>query len=175
MTSNRWERKPGRVIALSLQQCRRDNSGSGLVEFALTIATLMTLVLGIAYCALALYTDHYVADAARAGARYAMVRGATWGVTCASATSYNCTATSSSVQAYLLSLAPLGVKAANTTIVTTWPGTTTAGSTCYLLNGIKGLGCSVKVSVTYAFGLSLPLVPNTAILMTSSSTMPITQ
>jgi Flp pilus assembly protein TadG len=162
-------------ISHALQEWMRDSSGSGLLEFAIAIATLLTLVLGIVYCGLALYADHYVASAAREGARYAMVRGSTWGVACASTKGYSCTATSNSVKAYLLAIAPLGVKAANTAVVTTWPGVTAAGSVCYLLNGINGPGCSVKVVVTYTFGLSLPLVPKTALQLTSSSTMPITQ
>jgi Flp pilus assembly protein TadG len=153
-----------------------DSDGSGLLEFALAISALLIAILGILYGSLALYADHYVVTAARDGARYAMVRGSTWGgVACASAASYSCTATNTSVRTYLLSLAPLGLKPSNMTVVTAWPGLSAAGSACYLLSGVNGPGCSVTVTVTYTFDLSLPLMPKKTLQLASSSTMPITQ
>ncbi|AFL90091.1 TadE-like protein [Terriglobus roseus DSM 18391] len=164
------------LIAQALDLCLRDNAGSGLLEFAFAIGVIMTVILGIVNGSLALYANHYVASAALEGARYAMVRGAGWGgAACATPTSNSCTATSNSVKTFLLSIAPLGVRAANTTVVTTWPGTTAAGTACYTGNGINAAGCSVRVTVTYSFNLGLPVLPKNTLRFTAASTMPITQ
>lgn len=153
-----------------------DDAGSAMVEFAFALTVLLTAIFAIIGGSLALYANHYVASAASEGARYAMVRGSGWGgAGCASTTSYGCTASSNSVKAYLLSVAPIGMSAAQTTIVTTWPGTNAAGSACYTANGANGAGCSVNVAVTYSFNMSLPLLSKRALLLSSSSTMPITQ
>jgi hypothetical protein len=53
----------------------RSEHGAGLVEMALSIAVLLSLVLGIMELSLALYTFHFISEAARDGARYAIVRG----------------------------------------------------------------------------------------------------
>jgi Flp pilus assembly protein TadG len=153
----------------------REDAGSTMVEFAIAVTTLLIAVLAIIGGSLALYADHYVANAASEGARYAMVRGSGWSVKCASPASYSCTADSASVKAYLLSIAPLGVSAAQTNVVTTWPATNAAGTACGLLNGVNSAGCSVTVVVSYNYNLSVPLLPKKLLLLTSSSTMPITQ
>ena len=53
----------------------RREAGGTLVEFALSATILLTLVFGVMAMCMALYIYHFVSDAAREGARYAMVRG----------------------------------------------------------------------------------------------------
>ena len=158
-----------------MRVCSRDTEGSSLVEFAIALATLLTAIIGTVSGALALFAYHYTANAAREGARYAMVRGSTWKVACATPSTYGCTATGDSVKAFLVAIAPTGMKSANTAVTTTWPGTTAAGTACYGGNGANGPGCSVKVSVTYTFRMTLPLLPKKTLQFSSSSTMPISQ
>jgi Flp pilus assembly protein TadG len=52
-----------------------DETGSSLVEFALSSTVLLMAIFGVLDCSCALYADHYVANAAREATRYAMVRG----------------------------------------------------------------------------------------------------
>ena len=54
---------------------QRMERGSTLVEFALVLIVLMVMMFGIIDFARALYTYHFVANVAREGTRYAIVRG----------------------------------------------------------------------------------------------------
>src|SRR6202011_4519957 len=51
--------------------------GSALVEFAIASTVALTMIFGIIDFGRGLYTYHLVANAARAGSRWAMVRGNT--------------------------------------------------------------------------------------------------
>ena len=51
--------------------------GASIVEMALASAVVMGMLFGVTYMSLALYTFHYISEAAREGSRYAIVRGST--------------------------------------------------------------------------------------------------
>lgn len=154
---------------------RNDESGDSLIEFAVSISVLLMMVFGIMGFSLALYADHFVALAAPEAARYAAVRGSTWYSACTSATAISCIATAASVQSYVTSITPGGVKAANTTVLTSWPGVTPAGGACYASAGNNSPGCTVKVTVTYSFKFLLPFLPTGTRTFSSSSSLPISQ
>ena len=135
--------------------------GSALVEFAIASTVTLTLIFGIVDYGRGLYTDHLVSYAARAGSRYAIVRGSA----CAVA---GCPATSASIQTYVRGLAP-GVDTASMTVTTTWPG----GNGCAA--GANDPGCPVTVTVTYPFKFIVKLMPSFTMQMTSASTMVISQ
>ena len=61
-----------------LRAFRLGESGSSLIEFALSVSLLMMVVFGIMGLSLAAFSDHFVAIAAQAATRYASVRGSTW-------------------------------------------------------------------------------------------------
>ena len=83
-----WRRRrPG----LGTRRGSSAESGAITVEFALTIPIVMSLLYGFVELSHYAYADIALADAARDGARYAMVRGAT-------STS---PATSSSIESYV--------------------------------------------------------------------------
>lgn len=154
----------------------RDEAGSELVEFAFSVCILLMCIFGVIYVSLAAYADHYVVNAARAGARYAMVRGSSWGGASCSATSgYSCTATSANVASYVEDALAPGLAKENVTVETTWPGITATGATCDTTDGVNSPYCVVKVQVSYSFALSLPLVPQKALLFTSASIIPISE
>jgi Flp pilus assembly protein TadG len=136
--------------------------GSALVEFAIASTVALTMIFGIIDFGRALYTYHLVADAARAGSRYAMVRGST----CAVA---GCPVTSSQVQTYVRGLAP-GIDASSLTVAAAWPG----GATC-LGASTQNPGCPVTVTVTYPFKFMVPLLPGFTMNMSSASQMSISQ
>ncbi len=136
--------------------------GSALVEFAIASTVALTMIFGIIDFGRGLYTYHLVANAARAGSRYAMVRGST----CAVA---GCPVTSGQVQTYVRGLAP-GIDTSSLTVVATWPG----GATC-LGASTAGPGCPVTVTVTYPFKFMVPLLPGFTMNMSSASQMSISQ
>ena len=150
-------------------------AGSSMVEFALSISLLLTVVFGIIGFSLATYADHFVALAAQAATRYAAVRGSSWSSTCASATATGCIANAASVQSYVQSITPGGVSNRNVSVQTIWPGNTPAGGPCFAVAGNNSPGCMVKVTVRYAFSFSLPFLPTNAVTLTSTGGLPIAQ
>lgn len=136
--------------------------GSALVEFAIASTIALTMIFGIIDFGRGLYTYHLVANAARAGSRYAIVRGSACTVT-------GCPATSDQIQTYVRGLAP-GVDPSSLAVVTAWPG----GAGC-IGAANNGPGCTVTVTVTYPFRFIVPLLPHFTMSMSSASTMIISQ
>jgi Flp pilus assembly protein TadG len=136
--------------------------GSALVEFAIASTVALTMIFGIIDFGRGLYTYHLVANAARAGSRFAIVRGNT----CAVA---GCPVTSAQVQTYVRGLAP-GIDPNSLTVTATWPG----GADCVgVVN--NNPGCPVVVTVTYPFKFMVALLPGFTMSMTSVSQMSISQ
>lgn len=154
-----------------------DQNGSGLVETALSLSMLLTMIFGVVECSRAVYIDHFLANAAREAARYSMVRGSSWGTSCASVTSYSCTATSSNVTAFVQSIESAGVQSAHLTVNTTWPGLTADNTTCTSVGNTStnAVGCLVLVKLTYSFTYASPLLPKGTLTLTSSSEETISQ
>jgi Flp pilus assembly protein TadG len=142
------------------------DEGSSIVEMGMVSPLLLAMLFGIIELSLALYTYNYVSDAAREGSRYAIVRGSSCSVLT------NCGVTAAQIQTYVQNLGYPGLKAANTTVTTTWfspsatPVTWTAcGSTC------NAPGDAVQVKVTYSFHLGIPFIPASTINLHSTSQM----
>lgn len=132
------------------------DSGASLVEFALSVSVLMGLLIGILFVCLALYTRHFVSEAALEGARWAMVRGS---ASCTNTPSLTgCNATQAQIQTYVQSLSFPGINSQSLAATTTWlslsastPATWTAcATTC------NAPGNAVQVVVTYPFPFSIP-------------------
>jgi Flp pilus assembly protein TadG len=146
----------------------RDERGSALLEFALSATVLLTLVFGVTAMCMALYSYHFISDAAREGSRYAIVRGS-------SCTTYSgftsaCPVTAAQVQTYVQNLGFPGINPADMTVATTWSAYP-AGGTCNPSASCNNPGNQVQVTVTYAFPLSIPFVPATTLTMSSRSQM----
>lgn len=131
--------------------------GSALVEFAIASTVALTMIFGIIDFGRGLYTYHLVANAARAGSRYAIVHGSACTVS-------GCPATSAEIQTYVRGLAP-GIDPNSLTVTTTWPG----AANCAV--GKNDPGCPVTVTVTYPFTFIVSILPRFTMSMTSSSTM----
>lgn len=134
-----------------------NDKGSTLLEFALVSIILMTMLLGVMEFGRALYSYHFVSNAACEATRYAIVRGAdcnSW----ASA----CPARAADVQNYVRSIAPQGISPNAITVTTTWVPDHKPGSL-------------VNVNVQYKFSFDLPLLPAGAINMVGDSEMVISQ
>lgn len=147
---------------------RSGEEGATIVEMALSMIILLSVMFGLIEICMALYTYHYVSDAAREGTRYAIVHGSTCTV---SGTS--CTVTEPQIQTYVQGLGYPGINPSNLTVTTTWsayPG----GGTC-VAPGCNGPGDLVTVLATYNFNLSIPFVQSALLKLTSTSSMVISQ
>jgi Flp pilus assembly protein TadG len=145
-----------------------NEDGSSIVETALSAMAVLALFLGVMEMSLALYTYHFISEAAREGTRYAMVRGSS----CTSFASA-CPAQASDVQNYVRGLGFPGIVPANMTVTTAWP---TTGASCTPSSlPCNNPGNFVQVTVQYQFPLSIPFVPSSTLPLTSTSQMAISQ
>jgi len=137
--------------------------GASMVELALVATVFLMLIFGIMDFGRALFTYHGVADAAREGSRWAMVRGST----CPAAACPSGAATSSDIQTYVRSRNGTLMTPSNITVTATWSG----GGTCGAAH--PDPGCVVAVTVTYPFHYAELSFAD--VTMTSTSKMYITQ
>lgn len=139
-----------------------------MVEMALSLIILLTILFGLLEICLALYSYHFISDAAREGSRFAMVRGSA----CAPP-GYECNVTGPQVQTYVQDLSFPGINPSNMTVTTTWsaypPGAVCATAAC------NDPGDLVTVQVNYNFPLSIPFIAPRTLAMTSTSSMVISQ
>ncbi len=156
----------------------REERGSALVEFAMTAPLLIFLVFAVLQGMFAMYAYHFTAYAAQQGARFAVVRGATWSenITSYCGTSappnftmvYDCEAQSSDIQNFVKGLG--AISPTNLTASTSWPGLTPDGTTtgCTGTSKANSKGCLVKVTVNYTFNF-VPFLPFTGLKMSARS------
>jgi Flp pilus assembly protein TadG len=154
---------------------RGSETGSVMVEFALTVILLFLMLFGIIDFSRALYTYHFVSNAARTATRWAMVNGADCNLdsTCNGTAPMNSgPASTTDVQNYVKGLTPPGIdpNQITTTACGVVGGGTCAASppSCTISNGA---GCTVKVTVSYNFGFLVPLVYKNGITLHSTSQM----
>jgi Flp pilus assembly protein TadG len=169
----RFESKPSVRFAGSRSGCRGE-TGSALVEFALVVIIFLTMLFGIIDFGRALYTYHFLSNAARTATRWAMVNGhdcAADGTCNGTAPMNNGPANAADVQNYVESLAPPGIDP--TQLVTTSCGV--VGVTCPAsppsCTDSNGAGCTVQVQISYNFNFLVPFVHSGAVTMSSSSQM----
>ena len=142
--------------------------GQSLAETAISAVGVLTLFFGVMEMSLALYTYHFLSDAARLATRYAIVRGSS-----CSGFASACPASASDVQTFVKNLDFPGIVPANVTVTTTWP---TTGSPCTPSSlPCNNPGNVVKVQVQYTFPLSIPFIPSSNLTMSSTSQMVISQ
>jgi Flp pilus assembly protein TadG len=161
-------RRPLRLAAIRSRAGLGDERGSSLVEFALTATLLFMLAIGIISMSLALYSYNVLSEAAREGARYAIVRGSA----CHFASA--CPATAANIQSYVQSLGFLGVNPANLTAATVW-SVYPAGGTCTPSASCNNPGNQVKVTVSYSFVVAIPYVSRRTLSMSNTAAMVISQ
>lgn len=151
-------RRNRRIHAPRRSPLLRDESGSGLVEYAIVFMVFMTMLLAIADFSRALYAYHYVSSAARDATRYAIVRGC-------STVSTDCPthASDTDIETFVKNV-PLGIDASKVTIKkpVLWTPNQKPGSV-------------VAVEVHYTFNFLFPFVSGTTLNMQSTSQMVISQ
>jgi Flp pilus assembly protein TadG len=144
--------------------------GNTLTEFAFILPFLVTGIFGVIEFSRALYTYHFVSDAAREASRWASVRGQTCRVYGSA-----CPAKANDVGDYVASITPPGIdkNPAKLLVDTEWVAPPGRGNECGRFP--KNPGCSVQVTVTYNFKFILPFLPTSTYPMKSTSEMIISQ
>jgi Flp pilus assembly protein TadG len=127
--------------------------GSALVETAVSLPLLFTLLFCFMEMCLAFYSRDMISECAREGTRYAMFHGAS----CPNSTSPTCEATATQVNSYVSGLGWPNLGGGTMTVATTYP------------NGNEAAGSLVRVNVTYVFPIQMPFVPASSLTMTSTS------
>ena len=135
---------------------RRGERGATLVETAFVFSILLLpVVLGIMGFGHALYAYHFVSHASKTAARWAAVNGAT----CSNdgSCTYTTGAAISDIETYATNLLPPGMDSGSVVAVATFPiqagGPTTCATTA------NSTGCTVSVTVAYAYNFILPYAP----------------
>ncbi len=131
---------------------RWNDLGTALIEFGLVMVVFFMFVFGVMDFGRALYTYHFVSNAACEATRYAIVRGS----------SSTDPVTASDIANYVKSRAPLGIDPNSLTVSTTWSPDDHPGS-------------SVRVQVSDNFRFRNPLVPSYRITLSDASQMVISQ
>lgn len=154
--------------------------GASLVEMAIASSLLFAMMFGVIQMSMALYTYHFVSDAAREGSRWAMVRGGNCisnvnKAYCSPTSADSYGADNADIQAYVQSL---GYPFANNLSVSTkwYSGTPSAQASCGTTpSGCNGAGNSVQVTVSYNFPINIVFWKATNINLASVSSMVIAQ
>lgn len=122
----------------ALQRVLTDTRGSTIIEFALSALMLLLLIFGVFEMSRMLLIYNTVANAARAGDRYAIVNGEDTGTTVNQIKTL--------VRNYL-SAAPMSTS--NATVNVCYTGATITSGVCS--GGSNAKGSTVSVSVTYPY------------------------
>jgi Flp pilus assembly protein TadG len=148
----------------------KDDSGSGMVEYAIVFVLLMTMILGMIDFGRALYTYHFLSNVTREATRWAAVNG----FTCNGDSSCNGQgymdsrpATSSDVQTYVTKHTPPGIDTTKITTTVTWPVSTDSPAVC--TTTANSPGCTVQVQTSYVFSFLFPWVHSGTLTMSSTS------
>ena len=153
---------------------RRGARGQAQIEILLSLIVFITMLLAVIQMGLAAYSYHFISEAAREGARWAMVRGSA----CTSFTTA-CPAALTDIQNYVTGLAYPGITASAMTVTASWCGPTSstppACSTAPTGTNANSPGEIVRVAIQYKFPVGIPFVPASTITMNAVSQMVISQ
>ena len=165
----KFARKRGLAIGRALSSASGEE-GAAILETALSITVFLTFLFGIFEAGFALYSYHFISEAAREGTRYASVRGNSWGTACAAYTSYECTASSTQIQSYVQNIGFPGINPSYMTVTPSWSAYS-EGSSCPSSGACNSYGNLVTVNVTYNFPLIVPFIPAKTFALSSTSAM----
>jgi Flp pilus assembly protein TadG len=155
------------------QRSAHGESGSAILETALSMAVLLSVIFGIMEVCLAAYTNHFINEAAREATRYAIVRGNTFTTDCTAPTLATCTAqggnNTGDIATYVQNLHFPSIDPNKMTVNSTWLHSD--GTACGTGDSCKAVGNNVQVTITYNFPLAVPFVPVNTWTLTSTSQM----
>lgn len=146
--------------------------GNALTEFALILPVVVACIFGVIEFGRALYTYHFVSNAAREATRWASVRGQSCDATVYTSA---CPAGQSDIQDFVAGIAPPGIDKSPSTLVVAAEWVVPPGKSNSCNKFPKNPGCAVQVQVTYNFKFVLPFLPTSTYRMKSTSEMIISQ
>jgi Flp pilus assembly protein TadG len=147
---------------------RNKERGASLPETAIVMAVLLALIFGIIDFGRALYTYSFVAQAARQGARWAIVRGSQ----CTQLDHCPAQAGTTDIQPFVRGLNEGATDPNSLTATLSFPPS--SGCSVSAAGG-NAQGCVAQVTVNYPFKFMLPFLPGATINMSSTSKMVISQ
>ncbi len=151
---------------------RKRQRGSALLEYAVIVTVFLMLIFGIIDFGRALYTYHYLSNAARDATRWSAVNGTTCnsdGSCNGTGGMNNGTASTTDIKNYVKNNVPSAIDPAKLTTNVNFlnsNGPTACGS-----GGLAAPGCTVQVQISYAFNFVTPLVFNKTMTLSSTSEM----
>jgi hypothetical protein len=124
--------------------------GSALLEYAFALVVTFVLIFGMIDFALALYSYHFISEAAREATRFASVRG-----NGCSGSAAPCPASPGDIQDFVMGIVPAGIDPAQLNVPNpTW----TNPNNLPVCNTIQNYpGCAVQVEVDYRFSFIFPI------------------
>lgn len=128
-----------------------NESGSVLVEFAITMCILFAFTIFLIQICFAYYSYSLISELAREGTRYAIVHGST----CKTSAGVSCTAGTTDVQNAVNSAGFPNIGGGALTVTPSWPGT---GLGCIGGSGSEEPGCPAEVVVQYKFPFTFPAI-----------------
>jgi Flp pilus assembly protein TadG len=148
-----------------MRRARFGERGAGMAETAIVMGVVLALLFGIIDFGRTMYTYAFVAQLARQGARWAIVRGSQCTLL------DHCNASPGDVQTYIRSLSYGATDANRINVITTW----SAASCPPNSTASNAPGCVVSVNVQYPFRFIAPFLGIAQINMSSTSQMVISQ
>lgn len=147
--------------------------GSTAVEMALSSCVLFTVFFGFFQTAMAYYSYQYLSDAAREGARWAVVRGST---SCANNGIDHCGAVPGDIQRYIRNLGYPGIDPSKlTATVSYYSAPATSGGDWVSCPSCNAPGNRVKVFLQYSYPMNIPFFPQGTLNLQSVSQMVVAQ
>lgn len=141
------------------RRCISQEEGGALIEMAVALPVLFTLIFCFIEMCLAFYSKDMISECAREGTRYAIYRGSS----CPTSASPTCQVTAGQVNSFVTGLGWPNLAAGTMTVNTTFP------------SGNQNPGSMVKVVVSYTLPISVPFTPTNTLSFSSTSQMRILQ
>ncbi|HEY1581205.1 MAG TPA: TadE family protein [Terracidiphilus sp.] len=171
--------KPEFLKRVLREQRIRNESGSALVEMALSAGLILAIFLCVIQFGFALYAYQYVTEVSRELTRYSIVRGSACTGGMPNCNFYD---TGATLQSYVQNtyIYP-GIDMSKVTVTTAWfQPVKNADETISSFTSCSGSGCNkpgyaMKATVSYPFLLAVPFLPNRTLNVSSSSVMVISQ
>jgi hypothetical protein len=148
--------------------------GSVIMETAMSSIILLTFMFGVIETGFALYSYHFISEAAREGTRYAIVRGSSLGTNCTAPGPPTCIAQGGNdtgdIATYVKNLGFPGINPNNMTVNSAWSAYAN-GSSCPATGPCNSPGNLITITVTYNFPLTVPFIPAHTYAMSSTAAM----
>lgn len=157
----------------------QDERGQTLVETSLTMLMLIGLIFAVIQGSMAVYSFHYLSNAAHEAARYAIVRGGDWGTSCSGYGDSQCTASANDIRNYVAFRGFPGIQVAPSNVYVSYFNTIPSSVTRNCSDGSDTTdnvtGDVVQVTICYPYSFALPGIGTYSYTLTSTSQMVIAQ